>query len=123
MMQTAGAACSAIAGVWHLHMIEVGKSVADGSAIRCLANVASNGNFSAPCTIYEVGAGTAKNKTVTGTLTKSASCDLTGSVTIGGGDPPVTIRFGHINGNVGSAIATQGTGASLQVLHLTLIKK
>jgi hypothetical protein len=122
MMQTASATCAAINGVWHFHAIEVGKSAANGSVIRCVATVATNGNFSAPCTIYFVGVGTPMSKNVSGKLIKTAACDLTGSITISG-DAPVTIRFGHLNGNVGSGIATQGTGTNLRVLHFNLTKK
>jgi hypothetical protein len=126
VISTAEAACAACAssmeGVWHFHAIEAGQDVGGGAIQRCVATVASDGTFSAPCTIYEVGNGTAKKKTVRGTLSVSASCDLTGTIRIGGGDAPVKIQFGHVNGNAGGGVATQNTGTSLQVLHFDLIK-
>lgn len=124
MMQAAGADCAkSMAGVWHLHAIEAGQDVGGGAIQSCVATVASNGSFSAPCKFYEVGMGSALSKTVTGTFKLSKACDLTGSITIGGGDPPVTIRYGHVNGNAGGGIATQGTGTNLQVIHFDVIKK
>jgi len=123
MVQAAGAACGpTMAGVWHFHALEVGKDVGDGSVIRCVASVISNGNFTAPCVIYEAGSGTPKSKTVSGKLMLTATCDLTGSVTIPG-DKSVTIRFGHVNGNIGSGVATQNTGLNTQVLHFNLVRK
>jgi hypothetical protein len=124
MIQAASAGCpTSMAGVWHLHAIEAGQDVGGGAVQSCVANVASNGSFSAPCKIYEVGSGTAKSKTVTGTFKLSKTCDLIGSIAIGGGDAPITIRSGHVNGNAGGGIATQDTGANLQVVHFDLIKK
>jgi hypothetical protein len=115
---TASAACvTPMAGKWHLHAMQ-----ADGAVIRCIATFGSNGNFSAPCKIFEAGMGTQISQNVTGTVTVSATCDVTGSVTVPG-DPTVILRYGHINGNLGSGIATQGTGANLRVLHFTLVKQ
>src|SRR5688500_3229276 len=102
---TAAAVCATpMAGKWHLHAMQNGDGV-----IRCVATFASNGsgNFSAPCRIFESGVGTQMSQNVTGTITVSATCDLTGSVTVPG-DPTVILRYGHINGNHGSGIATQG---------------
>ena len=59
---------------------------------------------------------------VSGTLTKPNACDLTGSIAIDG-DADILIRFGHINGNLATGIATQFTGAALNVLYLSLIRK
>ena len=56
---------------------------------------------------------------VSGTFTKSNNaCDLTGSVAIDG-DADIIIRFGHINGNIATGIATQFTGAALNVLYFS----
>ena len=38
------------------------------------------------------------------------------------GDPRVRIRYGHVNGDRRSGIATQGANAALWVLHFSLIK-
>jgi hypothetical protein len=124
MIQAASADCAkSMAGVWHFHAIEVGQALGDGAIQRCIATVSSSGSFSAPCKIYQSGFGSVKNKTVTGNFKLSKGCDLTGSITIGGGAPPITIQYGHVNGDVGGGVATQDTGTNLQVLHFDLIKK
>jgi hypothetical protein len=116
-LTTASAGCvRPMAGKWHLHALE-----SDGVVIRCIANFGSNGNFSAPCKIFEPGSGTPMSPTVTGTVTVSATCDLTGSVTVPG-DATVILRYGHINGTQGSGIATQGANANLRTLHFSLVK-
>ena len=115
---TASAACvNPMAGKWHLYAMQNGDTV-----IRCLATFGANGSFSAPCRIFEFGVGTPTNQTVTGTITLSQTCDMTGTVVVPGAEPDVTIRFGHINGNTGSGIATLGAGGNLEVLHFTLVK-
>jgi hypothetical protein len=106
-----------MAGTWHLHAME-----SDGAGIRCIATFGSNGNFSAPCKIFESGVGTQISQNVTGKITVSTACDVTGSVTVPG-DPTVTLRYGHINGNHGSGIATQGANANLRVLYFSLVKQ
>lgn len=86
------------------------------SIIKCTMTVKANGSFSAPCVSYAPD-GT-HNTNVTGQLTLTAACDLSG--TINAGDPTlVTIQGAHVNGNVGAGIATQG----LQFHHFSLIKK
>jgi hypothetical protein len=80
------------------------------------------GSFSAPCKIFEPAMGTAISQNVTGTMNVSAACDVTGSVSIPG-DPQLTLRYGHINGNGGSGIATQAANANLRTLHFTLVKQ
>jgi hypothetical protein len=103
---------------WHLHALE-----SDGAVIRCFATFTANGQFTAPCKIFESGMGAQISQNVSGTINVSAACDVTGSVSIPGPDPDVTIRYGHINGNVGSGTATQGTNANLRVLLFSLVKQ
>jgi hypothetical protein len=119
----ANATCpGGIRGVWHLHANEAGTGVGAGSVIRCVLNIAANGNFTAPCTVYEAGQGTPMSTNVSGKFTLNSACDLTGTLNIPG-DSQVKIGFGHVNGNAGAGTATQGAGGALEVLHFTLIKK
>jgi hypothetical protein len=122
MVQTASAACGSMAGVWHFHALHNSPGGVNTTAIRCVATVAASGEFTGPCRIFEAGTASPFSTNVSGTFTKTAACDLTGSVAIPG-DPNVIIRFGHINGNIATGIATQGTGASLQVLYFSLVRK
>jgi hypothetical protein len=125
-VQSAFAACAnamASGAKWHLHAVEAGVDVGGASVIRCIATFSDNGAFTAPCKIFNVGSSTQVSATTHGTLNLSAQCDLTGSITIPGGDPKVVIKYGHVNGNVGSGIAIQGTGTSTQVLHLNVVKQ
>lgn len=86
-------------------------------AIMCTMTVKANGTFTAPCVSYGV-TGNVQSVNVSGTLALSATCDLTGTITIPS-DTAVTIRGGHVNGTMGSGIATQGTN----VHHFTVVRK
>lgn len=85
------------------------------AVIKCLMTVKANGSFTAPCTAYMPGKSHSGN--VSGTLTLSA-CNFGGTINVPG-DPPVVIQGGHVNGNVGAGIATQGT----MFHHFTVVKK
>ena len=145
----ANAACAALAGTWYFYDMQgkspnirteftsvvVGpqlsnKQTVEGftftksdegfnnnttGVIKCTMSVKANGTFTAPCTSYNVG-GTFSG-TVSGTLTLSA-CDFSGTINIPG-DTSVTIQGGHVNGNVGAGIATQGAAFH----HFTIVKK
>jgi len=122
MVQTASAACgTSMQGVWHFHALQNRPGSDDAAAIRCVATVAANGTFTAPCRTFHAGGGS-EPMNVSGTLTKSNACDLTGSIAIDG-DADIIIRFGHINGNIATGIATQFTGAALNVLYFSLIRR
>jgi|SRR6185312_5675279 hypothetical protein len=108
---------------WHFHAFEAGTDVGGGSVIRCVATFGASGAFTAPCRVFNVGTSTQNATNTHGTMTLSAQCDLTGSIVIPGGDPRVMIKYGHVNGNIGSGTAIQGTGTSTQVLHFTLVKQ
>lgn len=117
-LQGANAAC-ALKGQWNFHAIEVGPKA---HAIACVLDLPANGMFSgAPCTSYQSGANGNNMVDVSGDLMLSG-CDLSGSISIPG-DSDVIIRSGHVNGNIGAGIATQGTGNKTQVVHFTLVKK
>jgi hypothetical protein len=103
--------------IWHLHAME-----SDGGVIQCIATFTAGGNFTAPCKIFEHGQGAQFSKNVSGKVNVSAACDVTGSVTISG-DSPVVLQYGHINGNSGTGIATQGANAARRVLQFSLVKK
>jgi hypothetical protein len=107
--------------VWHFHGIEA-KNNGGADAIRCVATFGAGGNFTGPCTNYTSGSSAPQSVNVSGKITVNAACDFTGSITIPG-DKPVGIKFGHINGNIGSGVGTQDTGTKTRVLHITLIKK
>ncbi|HVZ52886.1 MAG TPA: hypothetical protein VG986_13025 [Pseudolabrys sp.] len=83
--------------------------------IKCVLTVKATGAFTAPCSSYQNGQSESVN--VSGQITMSA-CDFTGTITIPG-DTTVTIQGGHVNGNVGAGIATQGA----TVHQFTLVKK
>jgi hypothetical protein len=106
--------------IWNLHILEANNTGAD--AIRCVATFAAAGNFTAPCTSYSSGSTAAESVNVSGKLTLTAACDFTGSITVPG-NKAVSIKFGHVNGNAGSGIGIQGTGATTRVLHFTLVRK
>lgn len=86
------------------------------SVIKCTMTVKASGAFTAPCVGYAPD-GT-NNANISGTLSLSA-CDLSGTINVAGDPVPVIIQGGHINGNVGAGIATQGT----QFHHFTIVKK
>jgi hypothetical protein len=88
-------------------------------AIKCVLTVNAAGTIAStsPCDSYGV-SGPAQHTTVSGNLTLS-SCNLTGTINVAGDPIPVSIVGGHINGNSGAGIATQG---AKQVHHFTLIK-
>jgi hypothetical protein len=116
-------ACSAIpsGAVWHFHSIE--KSGGSGAQVlHCVATFGSGGNFSAPCVQFKTGTNQSGGGTLTGKLTLSTSCDLTGSIAPPSG-AAILVKYGHVNGAFGSGVATHGTGANLSVLHFTLVKK
>jgi len=87
--------------------------------IKCVLTVSAGGAIAStsPCTSYGV-SGNTQSTTVGGTLTLT-SCNLSGTINVVGDPTPVTIVGGHINGNSGAGIATQGTK---QVHSFTLIK-
>jgi len=86
-------------------------------AIKCVLTIAANGNFSnAPCTTYRV-TGAPNSANVSGNITLSA-CNISGTINVPG-DTAVTIQGGHINGNIGAGIATQGAKS---VLSFTMVK-
>lgn len=86
--------------------------------IKCTVTLAANGTFTKdPCSSFGV-AGSPNNPTVSGQIT-ATGCNLGGTVNVQGDPTPVTIQGGHINGNSGAGIATQGPE---QVLYFTLIK-
>jgi len=119
---TAASCASNMKGTWHFHGLEVGPK-GSTNAITCVLDIAANGMFSdAPCTSYQPGTSGTDEVSINGEFMLSA-CDLTGNIVIGGGDPDVTIKSGHVNGNLGSGIATQGTGAKTRVMHFTVVKK
>jgi hypothetical protein len=89
------------------------------TAIQCKLTVAANGDFDGACTGYTANVTNPESPTVSGKFTKTAACNITGTVNVQGDPTPVTIRGGHINGVFGAGIATQGKG---QVFHFTLIK-
>ena len=122
-LQNALAACAnafASGAVWHFHVIQAGANGA--AAVRCVGTFGAGGNFTGPCTNFESGQSGSRAVNVSGKLTLKAAWDFTGSVTIPG-DAKVLVKFGHINGGAGSAIGTQYTGASLEVLQINLIRK
>jgi len=86
------------------------------TVIKCLMTVKATGSFTAPCTAYMPGK--TQNVNISGKLTLSA-CDFGGTINVQGDPTPVTIQGGHVNGNVGAGIATQGT----MFHHFTLVKK
>lgn len=108
--------------IWHLHAQENGSAVGLGSVIRCVLTFKSSGNFTAPCVIWRAKSGSSFSKTISGKLTLTSACDFTGTIAIPS-DPTVTVRYGHINGAVGSGIATQDTSTRLEVLQFTMIQK
>jgi hypothetical protein len=123
--QSAFATCTnALAGgtIWHFDGVEAGVDAGGASVIRCVVTFGASGAFTAPCRVFNVGNSTPHAKNTHGTMSLS-DCDLTGSITIPGGDPKVIIKYGHINGNIGSGIAIQGTGTSTQVVHFNLVKQ
>jgi hypothetical protein len=125
LAETAFATCTnalASGTTWHFHAVEAGVDVGGASVIRCVVTFGASGAFTAPCKVFSVGNSTQMSTNTHGTMTLSA-CDLTGSITIPGGDPKVIVKYGHVNGNVGSGVAIQGTGASTQVLHFDLVKQ
>lgn len=122
-VQTAFAACVGAfnsGAVWHLHVIQAGYY--GGAAVRCIATFGAAGAFTGPCTNFETGMTGSQAANVSGKLTLTSACDFTGSVTIPD-QAKVIVRFGHINGNVGSAIGTQGAGSATEVLQVNLIRK
>jgi hypothetical protein len=119
------AACTAFAkgDKWHFHGIEASPGGSGGSVIQCLMTFKLNGNFTAPCTVYQVGSSTPQSTTVGGKITlNTTKCDFTGTITITG-DPTVAIKLGHINGNVGAGSAIQDTGANTQVIHFSIVQQ
>lgn len=106
--------------VWYFHAIEAGLGAA---AIKCVATFKTNGNFTAPCTIFNVGTDAAHSVNASGKLALSAACVLGGSITLSGEDEPIIIKNGHVNGNFGAGIGIQGTNSKTQVLHFTLVKQ
>ena len=90
------------------------------NVIECTLTVASNGNFTGPCTSFGVVANSNGPGTVSGKFTLS-SCNLTGTINVAGEPPAIAIQRGRINSNStgGSGIATKGTG---DVLYFTLVK-
>lgn len=108
---------------WHLHAMEAGVGVGGASVIQCLMTFKNNGNFVAPCSVYSVGSSTPQSTSVSGRIILNAtSCNFTGTINISG-DPAVNIKTGHINTNVGSGTAIQGTGGSTQVIHFTIVQQ
>ena len=93
-----------------------------GTAITCDIAFESAGAFNADCSSYHTGQSGAESGPVTGQITMATACDFTGSITIPG-DSKVTIRDGHINGNIGSGIATQASATKTRVLLFNLLKK
>ena len=117
LMQTASAACgTSMQGIWHFHALQNRPGSDDAAAIRCVATVEANGTFTAPCRTFHAGGGS-EPMNVSGTLTKSNACDLTGSIAIDG-DADILIRFGHINGNLATGIATQFMVAAQRLIFL-----
>ena len=113
--------------VWHVHALEAhptdfGTYATEVDIIRCVATFGAAGAFSGPCKTYAAGSSTVNSINVTGTIALTADCDFTGSIKIPG-DGTVSIKFGHINGVMGSGIGIHGTGAATRVVQLTLIKK
>lgn len=88
------------------------------TAISCTMAVQANGSFSAPCTSYGVSGSSKQSVTVSGQLSASASCGLSGTINIPG-DKSVSIVSGHINGESGAGIGTQGS----KVMSFTLVKE
>jgi hypothetical protein len=91
------------------------------NVIKCRLTVSAGGVITntSPCSSYGVTGGGPHTTTVGGTLTLSPTCDLTGTINVAADPTPVIIQGGHINGNSGAGIATQGTK---QVHSFTLIK-
>jgi hypothetical protein len=124
-LHSASATCPnalASGAVWHLHIMEVSPSPDGANVIKCVMTFGSGGNFTAPCTNFNTGSTAAQSVNISGKITLTAACDFTGTITIPS-DAKAFVKFGHINGNIGSGIGIQGTGANTQVLHLTLVKK
>lgn len=118
MLQTAYAACGGgTHGTWEFYASQHDKN-GGGSAIECEIGFSSGGQFTGDCSAYSAGRGNPQTTTITGNMMLSGSCALSGSIAIPG-DKPVNIRAGHVNGNIGSGIATQGT----EVLLFTLVKR
>jgi len=106
----ASAACSPIAGTWHVFMVQV--DVNTGVAIKCKLELAANGAFSGnKCQAQGIANDDAGSPTVSGRLffgTGANACAiLRGTVNVPH-DPPVNILGGYLNGNHGSAVARQG---------------
>lgn len=140
---SANADCATLAGTWYFYdMQEQGPNIKtkftpfNGSSletfaftksyegytnntttvVKCTMTVKGNGNFTAPCTAYNID-GTF-NVNVAGRLTLSA-CNFGGTINIPGVGTPIVIQGGHLNGNVGAGIATQG----IQYHHFSLVKE
>lgn len=123
-LQIAHAACLNAfkkGAVWHLHMIEVGEAP-EAQAIRCVAKFGAAGNLTAPCVSLSAGENGQQNVSISGKVTLTATCDFSGSITVPG-DAQVLVKYGHVNGNIGSAVGTQGAGADRRAVHVTLVKK
>jgi hypothetical protein len=120
----ANATCTANpTGVWNFFAAQnYPGATSKASAITCDLTFGSAGAFTGSCTSYHTGTSSVDaGNSVSGTLTMHAACNFTGSITTP--DGAVTIQDGHINGNIGSGVATQKAGAQERVLLFTLLKR
>jgi hypothetical protein len=110
-------------GAWNLFLMQTYPgATSKADAITCHLTFGNAGAFTGPCISYQTGKSATDNVSVNGTLTMHTACDFTGSITIPG-DTPVTIQAGHINGNIGSGVATQKSAAQERVLLFNLLKR
>jgi hypothetical protein len=122
-ISAANATCAANpTGVWDFFATETYPgATSKANVITCNLAFGSAGAFTGSCKNYFTGQGTVENTSISGTFTMHSACDFTGSITTE--QAPVTIRDGHINGNIGSGIATQATGAQARAILFTLLRR